>query len=185
MPNYLLPYWTISVFISICHSRFLSFLSQRSDSCKGSYHSVDLQSVTPPIIPLSLSTSLLVPPSPPTPPHRPLSFSSSQTLLSASDPLLITMSFICGLPAQRDLRIDQMPAGWWALNRVLFQIPPGQREGGRGDRDTACTENTTPAAYWTPEAIRTHHKHKPLLRSLDTPIKGLSCCLLWSFSIIW
>lgn len=112
------------------HYLAFSFHSQTSDSCNGSYQGVDLQCVTPSFV---IRISPCPSPSPPPPLSLILSFSFSQTLLSACDPLLITMSFICGLPAQRDLRIDQMPGGWWALNRVLFQIPQGQR-GGRTRR---------------------------------------------------
>lgn len=62
--------------------------------------------------------------------------SAAATQLSAADVVeLITVSFICRLAAQRDLGIDQMPADWWLLNRLLFTpatLPRGWREEGRG-----------------------------------------------------
>lgn len=136
MPNYLPPYWTISVFISICHSLFLSFHSQHTDSCKGSYHGVDLQSVTPPIIPLSLSTFLLVPLSPPTPPHRLLSFS---LLFFLSDPVICLRSSADNNVFYLWATCTKGPPNWSNASRLMspqqsaFPNPTGP-EGGRTRR---------------------------------------------------
>lgn len=89
-------------------------------------------------------------PSPPHPslhifslhPFAPPSQTHSATAmqLSAADAAeLITVSFISRLAAQRDLGIDEMPADWWLLNRLLLHpwhilADGGRREGGSGRR---------------------------------------------------
>lgn len=55
-------------------------------------------------------------------------------LLSPADAAeLITVSFISRLAAQRDLGIDEMPADWRLLNRLLF-TPMTQLRGWREER---------------------------------------------------
>lgn len=116
--------------------RPLGFSLQRaSDSCKTLYHKAD-PTVCCPILrllfPILPSTVL------PLHPFAPLTASQAHSAtamqLSAADAAeLITVSFISRLAAQRDLGIDEMPADWWLLNRLLY-TPMAQLRGWKEER---------------------------------------------------
>ena len=148
-------------------------LQRAGDSCKTLYQGVDLRcaapssppSPPPPILPPRYFAEVWTPPPPPPPlsppssaPHRHRSAAATQ--LSAADVVeLITASFICRLAAQRDLGIDQMPADWWLLNRLLFMpttLPRGWREGGReggGGRRRIGVELKIQGLNWQPDSM--------------------------------
>lgn len=117
------------------HRPLVFSLQRASDSCKTLYHKADPTVCCP-----TLCLLLPIPPSMVFPLHPFAPLTASQThsatamQLSAADAAeLITVSFISRLAAQRDLGIDEMPADWWLLNRLLF-TPMTQLRGWREER---------------------------------------------------